>query len=168
MKTLLAAFFLLVPLGFASATAQETTSERIRETASEIWQETKEAARDAAAVVKETSRKLWKQSEAYLSKDPDAYRKGAGETLADLEREIASLEADAKTGALAGRGYFATRVQALRQQHQFASSQLAEVRKMQGDASGAQTGLNRTIDHLEAALNQAQSEANDFRAAAPR
>jgi hypothetical protein len=149
-------------LGITSlATAEEKpTTEKVKETASDAVEATKEGAKRAAHTVAATTRQAWKKTKAYLSQEPTTYRQGASGQLNELKKEINQLK-EVNAG---DRDYFATRIHSLEQQHQYAEDQLAglAVEDMKAAKESKRSRLNRTIDRLEDNIALAQKEANDF------
>lgn len=158
-RTLLAA--LTLPLVTAlPAAAQET--ERLKDRAADAAESVKATAEKAADVVAEKSRAAWAKTKALFSDDPETYRKGADQKLAELREEIAALRA--RTAGVASRAYFKTRLMALDEQHQYAAKQLAtlppdEVKK---GREGSRKDVDVTLERLEEHLDIAQREARDF------
>ena len=147
----------------ATATEEtKSTTERVRETTADAVEATKDASKRAADVVAAKAREAWNQTKAYLSDDPAAYRTGATQRLHELSTEIAQLRV-ASGGS--ERPYWATRVQALEQQQQYAMDQLVAVPQDAKRRDPKREQLDKTIEHLEDHIDIAQREARDF---APR
>ena len=143
--------------------AQETTAERIKEKSSEALETTKKKANEAAKTVSEKSKEAWRKTKAYLSQDPQTYRDGANQRLEELGSQIGKIEAESKDAELASRSYFDTRLKALGEHHEFAEKELSDLPRGE-DFAHARKQLDYTIDQLETAADQAQSEVRNFRA----
>ena len=142
------------------ASAQETKPLKGR--ASYAAEATKDTAKKAAKAVAKTTRETWVKTKAYLSNDPDTYRRGAEQKLNDLGTEIADLRKH--SAGVKDRTYFLTRVEALEQHHKYASNQFAalppeEIRK---GRDGQRKPLDTTLERLDDHIDLAQREAKDF------
>jgi hypothetical protein len=145
-----------------SALAQQTTGERAKEKASDVIEETKDTTKKAADAVATTTREAWAKTKAYLSDDPDTYRRGADQKLNELGAEIATLRTHSV--GIKDRTYFLTRLEALEQHHKYAAKQLAalpqeEVRK---GREGLRKRLDIILERLEDYVDLARREAKDF------
>lgn len=147
-----------------SAGAQQPATERVKERASDAAQATRDTVKRAADAVAKTTRQAWVKTKAYLSDDPDTYRRGAEQKLSELRAEIAELRK--QTAGLKNRKYFLTRVEALERHLKYATNQLAalppeEIRK---GRNGQRKPLDTTLEHLEDHTDLAQREVKSFTA----
>ncbi len=142
------------------ASAQET--KRLKERASDAAEATKDTAKKAADAVAKTTREAWAKTKAYLSDDPDTYRRGAAQKVNELGAEIAELRKH--SAGIKDRTYFLTRIEALEQHHKYAANQLAAL--PQEEMREGREGLRKRIDvilaHLDDYVDLAQKEAKDF------
>jgi len=154
-------FLTLVALAF-SAEAQQTATERAKDKASDAIQATKDTTKKAADAVTRTTREAWAKTKAYLSDDPDTYRRGADQKLNELGAEIATLRTH--SAGIKDRTYFLTRVDALEQHHKYATNQLAAL--PQEELRKGREGLRKRVDvileRLDDYVDLAQREAKDF------
>jgi len=142
------------------AAEEKSTTEKLKETTSDVVQATKKTSKKAAHVVAETTRQAWKKTKAYFSEDTKTYHEGATKQLKDLESEISQL----KTRNVGDRDYFTTRIHALEQQHKYAEDQLAglSAEDLRRGKESKRNRLDQTIERLEDHVNLAQKEAKDF------
>ena len=145
-----------------SAEAQQTATERAKDKASDAIQATKDTTKKAADAVARTTREAWAKTKAYLSDDPDTYRRGADQKLNELGAEIATLRTH--SAGIKDRTYFLTRVDALEQHHKYATNQLAAL--PQEELRKGREGLRKRVDvileRLDDYVDLAQREAKDF------
>jgi ribosomal protein L20 len=139
----------------ALAAEEKTASEKVKETASDAADTAKEAAKTVAA----KTRQAWNKTKAYFSENPTTYRQGARERLADLEKEIADLR---EAGVGSDRPYWATRLNALQEQHDYAKSQLSALPEDAKRRETKRAQLDTTISRLEQYVALAQKERADF------
>lgn len=142
-----------------AAEEKKTTTEKVKETASDAAEAAKDATKRAVDVVATKTRQAWKKTQAYLSDDPAAYRTGATQRLHELSTEIAQLR---DAGGTSERPYWPTRVQALQQQHQYAMDQLVSMPRDAKRRDVKRDQLDKTIEHLEDHIDIAQREMRDF------
>jgi hypothetical protein len=157
------AALLILALASSAVLAEEkTTAETVKEKASEAVEATREGTKKAARVVAQKTRQAWKRTKAYFSEDAATYREGATGQLKELGSEIARL----KEQSANDRDYFATRVHALEQQHQYAQDQLAglSAEELKSAKEIKRRKLSQVIDRLEENIDLAQKEAKDFAA----
>lgn len=142
------------------ASAQET--KRLKERASDAVEATKDTTKRAADAVARSTREAWQKTKAYLSDDPDTYRRGAELKLNELGAEIAELRKH--SAGIKDRTYFLTRVEALEQHHKYAANQLAALPPE--DIHKGREGMRKRVDLILARLDDyvdlAQKEAKDF------
>jgi hypothetical protein len=102
---------------------------------------------------------FWIKSKAYLSNDWNTFKEGAQITLADLDKQISAVAA--KTD-LQTPGYFQLRLQALKEQRAYLTVKLAELNDetIKVRMSGPRYVFDQCVSALEAAINQANSEAD--------
>ncbi len=111
--------------------------------------------------VKHKLRKTWVNAKAAMSEDKGIYTEGARQNLADLAMEIDTVAT--KMGVVAPT-YFLTRVQALRQHHDYLRLKLGELsdKDIKDRKSGPRYAFDNCIGSLEAALDQADDEADSL------
>ncbi len=109
--------------------------------------------------IAEKARDLWTKSKGYLSEDLPTYKAGAQQTLTDLGKEIDTVTT--KAGATPPL-YFQTRLQSLKQQHEHLGMKLAELdgAAVKTRMSGPRYAFDRCVASLEAAIDQADDEAD--------
>ena len=144
--------------GAAFAADPPTAAERLNDAASDAGNPLQRA----GSVIAQESREAWTKTKAYLSDDPETYKKGATQKLQELRAEVARLRQN--SASIKNRPYFQTRLQALEQQQQFAQQQLGalpsdEIRK---GREGKRRGVDTTLERLEEHLDIAQKEVRDF------
>lgn len=153
-------FSIIALLLLADGTARAADDRTIRER----FAQSADAVRDKLSALAdrgvEQARKAWKQTQAFLSDFPATHRQGAVERLADLDREIAKLEAASKQEWMQDREYFRTRVAALAQHYDYTLRQLERLPKDK-TAQGyelTRQAFDNTLEDLENALDQARQE----------
>ena len=145
------------------ASAEETKP--LKERASDAVETTRDAAKMASEAVAKTTRETWVKTKAYLSDDPDTYRRGAELKLNELGLEIAELRK--YSVGIKDRTYFLTRVEALEQHHKYAENQLVALPPEDiREGSKGREGLRKRVDlilaHLDDHVDLAHKEAKDF------
>ena len=112
----------------------------------------------SAESVKQKTRRVWVKAKAYLSEDKAAFMEGAQQTLTDLAMEIDTVAA--KVGVVAP-AYFLTRLQSLRQHHEYLRLKLRELtdEAIKTRLSGPRYAFDKCVGSLEAAIEQAGDEA---------
>ena len=145
-------------LAFGTIKAEEKKT--LKEKASDATETIKEKTEKATETVIETTKEAWKKTKAYLSEDAKTYREGASERLKEIDREIAKLQSDSNASKLAGRGYFKTRISALRQQHDYAVQELNQLPrdKQAAGYDNARKKFDDTLEDLDNAVAEARSE----------
>jgi ribosomal protein L20 len=154
--------WLIVGAVAATALAAEepkTTTEKVKETASDAAEKTKDATTRAAKVVATQTRRVWNKTKAYFSDDPATYRTGATQRLHELGTEIGRLRDASGSNQ---RPYWPTRISALEQQQQYAMSQLSAMPEDAKRKEATRDQLDRTIEYLEDHIDIAQREMRDF------
>ena len=134
----------------------------LKERAEKAFETIKQETREATAAATKAARKAWNATQEYLTEDPREYRDGATRKLEELSGDVIVLKENLGNGPVASRNYFATRVAALAEHLEFARAELAKLPK--GKEAGydeARRQLNNTVEHLEKAVSQAQTEAAD-------
>jgi len=141
----------------ASFAEEKPVSERAADAVNSIKRDTRDAADKAARAVREA----WRSTKAYLSQDPGEYRTGAMKKLEGFEGELQTMTGEAQQGPMAGRFYFQTRLKALREHLDYAKAEMAKLpeSKDQKDYEAARHHFDRTLQTLEDAIDQAESEA---------
>ena len=154
-------FFTLALLAL-SAEAQQTATERAKDKASDAIQSTKDTTKQAADAVARTTREAWAKTKAYLSDDPDTYRRGADQKLNELGAEIATLRTH--SAGIKDRTYFLTRIEALEQHHKYATNQLAALpqEELRKGREGLRKRADVILERLDDYVDLAQREAKDF------
>jgi len=112
----------------------------------------------AISNVKHKARKAWANAKASMSDDKGIYTEGARQALAHLAMEIDTVAT--KMGVVAPT-YFLTRLQALRQHHEYLRLKLGELggKDIQNRKSGTRLAFDHCVASLEAAIDQAGDEA---------
>ena len=115
----------------------------------------------AIANVKHRTRKAWANAKAFVSEDKGIYTEGARQILADLAMEIDTVAT--RMGVVAPT-YFLTRVQALRQHHEYLRLKLGELsdKDIKDRKSGPRFAFDNCIASVEAAIDQASDEADSL------
>lgn len=141
----------------ASFAEEKPVSERASDAVDSIKRDTKDAANKAVRAAREA----WRSTKAYLSQDPSEYRTGAMKKLEGFDGEIQTLTGEAQREPMVGRFYFQTRLKALREHLDYAKAEMAKLpeNKDQKDYEAARHHFDRTLQTLEDAIDQAQSEA---------
>ena len=132
----------------------------VKEKASDAAETVKDKTMKATETVIQKTKEAWKKTTAYLSEDAKTYRDGASERLKEIDREIAKLQSDSNASKLGGRGYFKTRVSALRQHHDYAVRELSQLPKDK-QAAGydkARKKFDDTVEDLDNAVAEARGE----------
>ena len=158
IRALLTCSFVVFCLALTTAKAEEEKT--AKEKASDAAETVKDKAVKATETVIQKTKEAWKKTTAYLSEDAKTYREGASERLKEINRDIAKLESDGNASKLAGRGYFKTRISALRQQHDYAVQELNQLPRDK-QATGydkARKKFDDTLEDLDNALAEARSE----------
>lgn len=108
---------------------------------------------------KQKTRRLWARPKAFLSEDKATFTEGAQQTLTELSKEIDKVAAKIPVTAPM---YFLTRMQALRQQHQFLTLklQVLTAEAVMTPQSGPRAAFEKCVTSLEAAIEQAEDEAD--------
>lgn len=142
------------------AHAQQT--ERLKERAADAAEAVKNTAKKAAGAVAQTTREAWGKTKAFLSDDPDHYRRGLEQKLNELSADIAVLRKH--TAGLKGRSYFLARVEALEQHYKYANDQVVTLlpEQIRKGREGQRKTLDSTIERLEDHVALTQREARDF------
>lgn len=104
-------------------------------------------------------RHFWVKSKAYLSDDWATFKEGAQLTLSDLTKQIDAVAAKAGTTA---PGYFQLRLQALKEQRAYLTTKLGELdsETIKIHMSGPRYAFDKCVSSLEAAITQADNEAD--------
>jgi len=149
-----ALFWLALPI--VKAEKEKPLKEKVSDAAETV----KEKTSKATETVIEKTKEAWKKTKAYLSEDAKTYREGASERLKEVERDIEKLQSDSNAAKLGGRGYFKTRISALRQHHDYAVSELNRLPKDKQAAGydNARKKFDDTLEDLENALAEARGE----------
>lgn len=113
----------------------------------------------AKETVREKARNLWIKSKGYLSENESTFKEGAQQTLTDLGKEIDAVTA--KSGATPP-AYFQTRLQSLKQQHQYLAGKLGELNAeaIKTRLSGPRYAFDKGVGSLESAIDHADDEAD--------
>ncbi len=151
-----------IPTTALVAAEEKSTTEKLKEKTSDAVEATKEGTKRAAHTLAKTTRQAWKKTKAYLAEDATTYRDGATKQVNELAAEISQLKA--RSARAGDRDYFATRVRALEQQHQYAEDQLTGLgaEDLKRGPESKRDRLDQTIDRLEDNVDLAQKEAKDF------
>ena len=117
----------------------------------------------AAGIAARQTKEAWTKTKASLSNDPQTYREGARQKLDELGQEIAALRK--QQSVLSSHPYFATRLQALEQQRDFAAQ---EFQRLQDDdirrgGVGMRKDVDNVLDRLQDYVSTAHEEANDIK-----
>ena len=150
----------LAVFSLALATVKAEKEKPLKEKVSDAAETVKEKTSKATETVVEKTKEAWKKTKAYLSEDAKTYREGASEKLKEIDREIEKLQSDSNAAKLGGRGYFKTRISALRQHHDYAVSELNRLPKDKQAAGydNARKKFDDTLEDLDNALAEARSE----------
>ncbi|MDB6171463.1 MAG: hypothetical protein JWL59_774 [Chthoniobacteraceae bacterium] len=145
-----------------SSGAQQTAVERAKEKAVDTIEATKETTKQAADAVARTSREAWGKTKAYLSDDPDTYRRGAEQKLNTLGAEISNLRS--QSAGIKDRTYFLTRIESLEQHHKYAAEQLVALpqEELRKGREGLRKRVDLILERLDAYVDLAQNELKDF------
>lgn len=162
MKTCIPCLFIACLAVTFPSNAQSPAAERLKEKTLETLDAARDTAKHAARAVAQGAREAWAKTKPYLSEDPETYRGGAQQRINDLGAEIAALRRESR--GFVERTYFFTRLDALEQQHKYATERLAELpqAELRQRETGRRQQLDLVLSRLEDHLDLAQKEIRDF------